>query len=187
MTLPNPNPDRGLLALDEGGGEKNESARQVLHKGAERCMTKKGRYMTIDTLDSFDAKTWSAESELGKALFNSDLGIDALQSQLSPVSVPKVFNIDACSKKPNWPGASVKRRRILLNADATSKHIRIRRQRSVFPYSSILRIKKGDLPTSQHPLRTGRPFFHIWSFEDHRKPYFYSKLLSFRWRKRGPP
>eukprot|EP00965_Chrysotila_dentata_P079050 2606858-Pleurochrysis_carterae.AAC.1 len=69
-------------------------------------MTEKGEYMTSKTPGPIDVKTWSAESELGGALFGSDLGIDALQSQLSPVSVTKFFKIDACDKKPNWPGAS---------------------------------------------------------------------------------
>eukprot|EP00965_Chrysotila_dentata_P007864 256831-Pleurochrysis_carterae.AAC.1 len=87
MTPPNPNPDCGLLAHDEGGGgEKNGSARQGLYMSAERCMVTKGGYMTINTPDLINVKTWSAESELGGALFGSDLGTDALQSQLSPVS-----------------------------------------------------------------------------------------------------
>ena len=63
--------------------------KQVLYMSAEKCTTKKGGHMTINTPDSIDVKTWSAESELGGALFGSDLGIDALQSQLSPVSVIK--------------------------------------------------------------------------------------------------
>eukprot|EP00965_Chrysotila_dentata_P041032 1360858-Pleurochrysis_carterae.AAC.1 len=71
---------------EEREGEENESARQVLYKGAERCMTKKGGYMTTKTPEPFDVKTWSAESGLGKALFNSDLRTDASQSQLSPIS-----------------------------------------------------------------------------------------------------
>eukprot|EP00965_Chrysotila_dentata_P114576 3787012-Pleurochrysis_carterae.AAC.1 len=62
LTLPNPNPDCRFLAHDEGGGgEKNGNAKQVLYMGAERCMTKKGEYMTINTPDSIDVKTWSAE------------------------------------------------------------------------------------------------------------------------------
>eukprot|EP00965_Chrysotila_dentata_P107484 3551090-Pleurochrysis_carterae.AAC.1 len=92
MTPPTPHSDRGLLALDEEGeGEENESARQVLYKGAERCVPKKGGYMTIKTPGSFNAKTWSDESELGKALFDSDLGTDASPSRLSPVLVTTFF------------------------------------------------------------------------------------------------
>eukprot|EP00965_Chrysotila_dentata_P094493 3123995-Pleurochrysis_carterae.AAC.1 len=71
-------------------------------------MTEKGGYMTSNTPDSIYVKTWSAESEPGGALFDYDSEIDALQSQLSPVSVTKFFHIDACDKKPNWPGASIK-------------------------------------------------------------------------------
>eukprot|EP00965_Chrysotila_dentata_P257076 6212761-Pleurochrysis_carterae.AAC.2 len=71
-------------------------------------MTKKGKSKIIKTPDSVNIKTWSAESELGKALFDSDLGTDSSPSRLSPVSVTTFFNIDACDKKQNWLGVSVK-------------------------------------------------------------------------------